>query len=334
VLGLIEGWRTRSNPRLAAKADPFALLPGGEGRANSAVQAFLRAAAKQATDAQAPIPDRLSAVSLLGYGDFDFAGPTLGGLLAARQPPDVQIQAARAIERIGDPRGGALLITRENWAGYTPRVREAVLAVLTSKPPLMVVLFDAIEAGVVTAPEVSSVRRTQLLKHGDATVRGRAEVLFRELEGGDRMQVYRTYRETLGGKTDVARGREVFVKSCSACHTHQGVGGKVGPDLTGIRNQPADAILLHILVPNYEVAPNYQTLSVVMQDGRSLSGWLAAESGSSLTLRTAAGTEETVARDGIATLTASGLSLMPDGLEHTMARDDVANLIAFLKSDP
>ena len=123
------------------------------------------------------------------------------------------------------------------------------------------------------------------------------------------------------------------MKACSACHTHHGVGGKVGPDLSGIRNQPADAILLHILVPNYEVAPNYQTLSVATQDGRSLSGWLSTESESSLTLRTAAGTEETIARSQITSLVASGLSLMPDGLEQTMAKEDVANLVAFLKSE-
>ena len=110
-------------------------------------------------------------------------------------------------------------------------------------------------------------------------------------------------------------------------------GGKVGPDITGIRNQPADAILLHILVPNYEVAPNYQTLSIVTQDGRSLSGWLAAESESSLTLRTAAGGEESIARSHLTSLVASGLSLMPDGLEQTMAKEDMANLVAFLKSE-
>ena len=147
------------------------------------------------------------------------------------------------------------------------------------------------------------------------------------------MQVYRSYRELLQQAPDIARGRDAFIKSCSACHTHQGVGGKVGPDLTGIRNQPADAILMHMLVPNYEVAPNYQTVSIVTQDGRSLSGWLAAETESSLTLRTAAGTEEAVSRNTITSMNASGVSLMPDGLEQTMAKEDVANIVAFLKSD-
>lgn len=297
------------------------------------MQTFLHAAAERAVDDRAATRERVSAVSLLGYTDFGFAGATLGRLLDARQPPELQLQAVRAIERIGDARGGALLITKENWGRYTPQVREAVIATLTAKPPLIAVLFDAIKAGVIAAPEISSVRRTQLLKHADATVRQNAETIFKELEGGDRMQVYRTYRETLAGNTEVARGREAFVKTCSACHTHNGTGGKVGPDLTGIRNQPADAILLHFLVPNYEVAPNYQTLSIVTQDGHSFSGLLAAETESSLVLRTAVGTEETVLRKNITSLNASGVSLMPDGLEQTMTKEDVGNLVAFLKSD-
>ena len=99
-----------------------------------------------------------------------------------------------------------------------------------------------------------------------------------------------------------------------------------------IRNQPADAIHLHILVPNYEVAPSYQTITITTRDGGAVSGWISAESESSITLRTAAGTEETVLRRNIASLTASGVSLMPDGLELTMTKEDVSGLVAYLKS--
>ncbi len=332
VLGLVEGYRGRGGAK-GAGSDPFGALLGGAGRKEASVQAFLQAVAERALDGQASTRERTSAVSLLGYADFDKASGTLSQLLDARQPPELQVQAIRAIERIGDARGGALLIAKENWGRYTPRVREAVLTTLTARPALILVLFEAIKGGVIAAPEISSVRRTALMKHNDAKVRAAAETIFKDLEGGDRMQVYRTYRELLATSTDVARGREAFQKACSACHTYQGAGGKVGPDLTGIRHQPADAILLHILVPNYEVYPSYQTVTVTTQDGRSVSGWLAAESEASLTLRTAAGTEETVARREIATLSASGLSLMPDGLEQTMEKQDVGNIVAFLKSD-
>ena len=217
---------------------------------------------------------------------------------------------------------------------FTPQVREAAVAALVSSPVMIRTLFAAIGRGDIAVTDISSVRRAQLLKHGNAEVRGEAEVIFRAFEGGDRMQVYRKYRERLGVDADPVRGHEVFVRACSACHTYNGEGGKVGPDLTGIRNQPADAILLHILVPNYEVAPSYQTLAVVTQDGRSIAGWLAAETENSLTLRTAAGAEETIFRKNVASLSTSSASLMPEGLELTMEKADVGNIVAYLKSAP
>ena len=96
------------------------------------------------------------------------------------------------------------------------------------------------------------------------------------------------------------------------CHGHR-----------SCRHQPASALLLHILVPNYEVAPAYQALSVTSQDGRTVTGWLAADGELSLTLRTATGAEETLLRREIVSLTASGVSLMPDGLEQTVSQADM-----------
>ena len=146
------------------------------------------------------------------------------------------------------------------------------------------------------------------------------------------MEVYESYKDVVDITGDADLGKSVFQTSCSACHTYAGEGGVVGPDLTGINNQPADAILLHTLVPNYEVLPAYQAIAVETSDGRSISGWILAETDNSMTLRTAFGTEESVLRSNIVSLNNSGLSLMPDGLEQTMTKEDLANLIAYLKS--
>ena len=334
ALGLADGLRSRAGAKANAEKNPLVGLPGmgNDGKAAGALQAFLGAARNRASDPQAPTSERITAVSLLGYTDMAFAGEALGALLDARQPPELQLQAVRALDRIGDPRGGSLLIAKENWTRYTPRVREAVLAALTSKPAMIEILFGAIRSGVIAPAEISSVRRTNLLQHRDAAVKKEAATIFKAIEGGDRMEVYRTYREALQAKPDLALGRAAFTRACSACHTYEGTGGKVGPDLTGIRNQPADAILLHILVPNYEVAPSYQTISITTRDGSAVSGWISAESESSITLKTAAGTEETILRSNIAALNASGVSLMPDGLELTMTKDEVSGLVAYLKS--
>ncbi|MSU48724.1 MAG: c-type cytochrome [Opitutus sp.] len=328
VIGLVEGLRGRPEFKAKPAGAIFATFS-----AESVAQLF-RSAETLAVNDTAPKRQRTAAIALLGYMGYDRGGPVLGTLLDTRHPADIQLQAVRALDRLGDARGAELLTREQNWTRYTAQVREAVIATLTSKSKMTDGLFEAIRKGTIKPPEISSLKRTQLQKHADPAIRAAAVTLFQELESGDRMKVYKSHRELLAQPGDPAKGADVFTRACSACHTHQGKGGKVGPDLTGVRNQPADALLLHILVPNYEVAPAYQTITVVTDDGRSLSGWLAGETDNSVTLRTAAGTEENVLRKNITSFTASGLSLMPDGLEQTMTKDELVSLIAFLKSDP
>src|SRR3546814_17095536 len=105
------------------------------------------------------------------------------------------------------------------------------------------------------------------------------------------MQVYEDYRKFLSTSADAAVGKEVFKRTCATCHTYAGSGGNVGPDLTGVKNQPADALLLHTLVPNYEVYPAYQAVTIQMADGQSLYGRLISETKNSLTVRNAFGTD-------------------------------------------
>ena len=329
VLGLADGLRGRSEFKSKSGGNPLvALAPG------AALDGFIRESTRIAADERAPVHARISAIALLGYADFDRAGQVLGGLLEARHPPEIQMQAIRAFDRLGDPRGAELLVQEKNWGRYTASVREAVVASVTAKPKMIEVLFAAIRKGVVRPAEISSLRRTQLQKHSDPAIRKAAETLFADLESGDRMKVYRSLRDLLASPADAAKGVAVFARACAACHTFRGTGGKVGPDLSGVRHQPADALLLHIIVPNYEVVPAYQTITVTTTDGRSVSGWLASETETSLSLRTAAGTEENLLRKDVASLNASGLSLMPDGLEQTMTKDELVSLIAYLKSDP
>jgi putative heme-binding domain-containing protein len=183
------------------------------------------------------------------------------------------------------------------------------------------------------AAAISADRRERLLKHNSPEIRRRAEANFQKMNGGDRMKVYQGLREIVNLPGEAKRGSEVFVRTCSACHTYAGAGGKVGPDLTGVRNQAAETLLLHIIVPNHEITPGYETVTVTTRDGTTIAGRIIAESDNGLTLRSAIDTEEVITRANIASFTASNVSLMPDGLEQTMTKGEVANLIAFLRQD-
>jgi putative heme-binding domain-containing protein len=333
ALGLVEGISGRRELQASNPGLLYSLLGENPSKSDQeALEKFMREVASRAMDEDGPNRSRVVATSLLGFHEFEKTGKVLEALLDARHPPEVQLGAVDALSQLGDSRGGAILTAKKTWSGYTPRVKSATIAALASKSSFINELFSAIEAGVIAPAEISSTYRQRLMDDKNPEISQQAGEIFKELEGGGRMQVYQEYREVLDLPSEPTLGKIVFQNNCSACHTYAGEGGEVGPDLSGVNNQPADALLLHTLVPNYEVLPAYQAISVETKDGKSVYGWLLSESDHSLTLRTAFGTEEPILRSNIISIHNSGLSLMPDGLEQTMSRKDLAHLIAYLKS--
>ena len=124
----------------------------------------------------------------------------------------------------------------------------------------------------------------------------------------------------------------MFAARCASCHTFAGSGGTLGPDLSGIRNQPPDAILLHVIVPDHEITPGYAGYVVQTRDGRTLAGRLESEAPNSITLRDSASQSHTILRRDIASMAASPTSLMPGELETGLSEQQLADLIAYLKS--
>ena len=169
------------------------------------------------------------------------------------------------------------------------------------------------------------------MKHKDEGIKARATALFKDMTVGDRMKVYEESKSALALKGDGKNGHAVFTKLCTPCHVFAGEGHTVGPDLTGIRNQPSEVILLHIVVPEYEIMPIYTCYNVETKDGQSFAGLLAGETPTTITLRMAQAVEQKIARSDIASVTTSRLSLMPQELEKSMTKQEMADLLAFLK---
>ena len=137
----------------------------------------------------------------------------------------------------------------------------------------------------------------------------------------------------LAAEPDIAAGHEVAKKSCLVCHKLHGEGENVGPDLTGIRSQPRESILLHIIKPNSEVLPGFENFVVETTDLETYSGIIVAENESSVTIRGALGVENTVNRENIDRMSSASLSLMPEELEKVMTRQEMRDLIGFLKGE-
>jgi putative membrane-bound dehydrogenase-like protein len=297
------------------------------------VAAMTKRSVEIALDAQAPVQLRLNAVSLLGQADFSVAGGILQKLIDPIQPADLQNAAVRALGQMADPAIGPSLLRRGQWNVFSPPIREAVLQAILSQPRHLPGLLSAIERGEIPASGLDSARRNQLMKHRDESIRLRAEALFKNMEAGDRMKVYQDYKSVLALRANPANGRAVFKIHCASCHRLDREGVPIGPDLFGIRNQPKEAILLHVIVPEYEIAPNFTNYNLETKDGRTLSGLIGSETGASITLRRALGEEEIISRNNLESISASALSLMPQELEKNMSRQDLADLLAYLKGE-
>lgn len=323
----IKGSHTSALQNLLATDSPATL------QARQRLGALIDRAVAVAANPKQDEASRLAAIELLAHADYAQAGQLLVKLLGPLEPSALQSAAVQSLSRMSDPVAGKLLVERERWRAYSPGVREVVLAALLSQPRLIIPLLDAVEAGVVQPWALTPRRRTQLENNRDKTISQRAKTLFKDAGGGDRMKVYEEYKAVLGLKPNAKNGRDVFIKTCATCHVAGSVGTKVGPDLTGVRNQPKEALLLHLIVPDAEILPGYTSYEVETKDGRTLTGLLASETPTSVTLRAAQGVEENILRRNIATMSSTSLSLMPQELEKTMSKQDLADLIGFLKGE-
>ena len=99
-----------------------------------------------------------------------------------------------------------------------------------------------------------------------------------------------------------------------------------------MKNRGAETILLNVLDPNREVNPQYLNYVLQTEDGRSLTGMIAAETANSVTLRRAENQTDTVLRVDIAALQSTGLSIMPEGMEKEISPQAMADLIAYVLS--
>ena len=326
--GLAEGVARRN----VAWSDFLAKLPPERQPLVAKLNALLEGLIKIARTASAHSPERLEAVGALAQVDWKNAEPVLRSILRDDADDAVRLAAVRAAAAHSQPEVAGLLV--KSWAGLPPSARRATLEALLSRPERTLVLLDELEAGRIDAADLDAARRFQLLNHRRSDVRERARRIFETLATPERKDVLAKYQAALRLDGDPRRGWRVFQKAiCAACHRVGNLGVAVGPDISDTRTKTPAALLVDILDPNAAIDANYFNYLVALKDGRSLSGILAAEAATSITLRRADGQTDTVLRNDIEDngIFNTTKSLMPEGLEKNLSLQDMSDLLAFLK---
>jgi putative heme-binding domain-containing protein len=133
-------------------------------------------------------------------------------------------------------------------------------------------------------------------------------------------------------QTSAETGAALFQKNCAACHQLAGKGEKIGPQLDGIGGRGLARLIEDVLDPNRNVDPAFRITTLVLTDGRVLTGLVRRTEGQTLVLADNKGKEQTVPLSDIEERQPTALSLMPANYGELLSAPDFANLLAYLLS--
>jgi len=295
-----------------------------------ALAEMLDDARRRARDSDQPVERRVEAIRWLTLGSHEEAGEILAELLDGRQPQAVAVAAVETLGRFPDASVAQTIV--DVWSQLTPRLRRAATEALFVRHERLPVLLAAIDDGTIRRSQLDPARIQTLLAHPDQQIREESTRLLGSEVASDREKVVAAYRESLEMSADVGRGKSVFKRECAKCHRLEGVGYDLGLPLATIKDRGKEGILLNVLDPNRNINPEYVSYIVITDDGRSLTGMIAAEAANSITLKRGEGESDTVLRAEIDELVDTGVSIMPVGLEKQLTKQDMADLIDYLMS--
>ncbi len=137
--------------------------------------------------------------------------------------------------------------------------------------------------------------------------------------------------------SDPPAGRRVFFHinsaGCAKCHTIDGRGGKIGPDLTTIaRTMDREKLTYSILEPSREMAPQFVSWTFELKTGKVLTGLILSEESEKLKIGTPDGQVHDLTLNEIESRTPQKTSLMPEKLIDQLTMQEFLDLLAFLET--
>lgn len=133
------------------------------------------------------------------------------------------------------------------------------------------------------------------------------------------------------------RGREIFFgeqAACSKCHSIGGEGGTIGANLSNLKYRDYSSVLRDITEPSAAINPDHIAYNVRFTDGGVETGVLLRNNGQEVVLGQSSGQSLTIPRSRIAGMSASTVSVMPEGLLNGLSEQQRKDLMTFLLTVP
>jgi putative membrane-bound dehydrogenase-like protein len=278
----------------------------------------------------APAARQGALAALLGAGDKELA-PVLQGLVADKA---VRGGAIRGLADYDDPKTPGILLGA--YPSLTLEEKREVLTTLAARAAYGRALMEAVAAAKVPAADVPAETVRQLRNLKDSTL----DALIVKAWGtvrktpADRAKLIAGWKKKLSNPdipVDLPLGRAMFAKTCQQCHTLYGVGGKVGPDITGSNRANLDYLLENVLDPSAVIPNDYKASVVELKSGKVVTGIVRPGAPGIKNVLTANETLVIADKD-IDEIKASDVSMMPDDVLKPLSEMEIRSLIAYLRN--
>jgi putative membrane-bound dehydrogenase-like protein len=280
-----------------------------------------------------------------GQGSAQARHEALASLLAARDKdlvgvlyqlvndPALRGPALRGLALYDDARTPEVMLTV--YPTLSSEEKRDALNTLASRVSYGKALLEAVAVKKVPASDVSADLVRQLRNLNDKAL----DLRIGEVWGivrttpADRAKLiadWKRYLTAAAKPADPMLGRAMFAKTCQQCHTLYGVGGKVGPEITGANRGNLDYLLENIFDPSAVIPKEYTSTILEMKDGRVVTGIIKGDTPAAYTVVTANETL-TIPRTEVDTLKPSNVSMMPEDVLKDLSKEEVRALIAYLQ---
>ncbi len=284
-----------------------------------------------AKDERANQPTRTAAIEALLAANDSKLPSTLHSLLDSSDFREIALKGLAQYDHPETP-GRVLSV----YGQMSPAAKRLALATLSSRPAYGKALLAKIAEGDIPASDLSADLVRQLSNLQDKEIDAQLGSVWGSIRDTpeEKAKLIEQYKQLIARKNlpkaDQALGRAIFAKTCQRCHTLYGVGGKVGPDLTGSNRANLDYLLSNIVDPSAVMAKEYQPSIILLDSGRVLTGIIRQEDDKTVVLETAEDVL-TLPKEEIEERRLSDKSMMPDDQLRPFSDHDVRSLIAYLQ---
>lgn len=253
-----------------------------------------------------------------------------GKMLVPHAPLEVQLEVIQLLSACLDDQVGTLLAS--SLPGLGRQARDAAFEGIMTRTERVPALLGALEERTLRPLDLGPRLLHRLRHHPSPAIAQEAGRILDTYNTNDSVLAQlETMLPLVSVPGDPKLGATLFGEHCGVCHSFEGQGKAVGPDLTGMGAHGIEELLNIVLDPNREVDQAYVEYVAQTVNGETHTGIMVRETAEGIVLRNTGG-DASVARRDLESLRSTGISLMPTGLGD-LGTDVLRDIMTYLTQD-